>query len=279
MPDGGGKIHDRNPAVQHFVPQCPHDFGAGIIFGGVHTLAAGSASVRGNHGAVRLFVKFHTEPVQPQDGIRRFGDQFAQQFGFCRKMPAPESVQIMLGRRIVGFIRGLNTAFRHHRIGVPDAQFRHHQHLGARLMRFNCSAGTGAASANHQDIRIIVRRRQIDFRILDAAFSLQQGRQFHRHLFTLIRPDFQLRKFGRFVIRMEGRKQIVFFFRSHPARFHGSIGFALGGDILHGFQHFFRIICIHPYLLTLQNHCSISRVLYSSLISSKGFCMRSSIKS
>ena len=88
----------------------------------------------GDHPSIFVFVKHNSQVIQPLDRIRRLHHQFAQQFRPGRKMSAAKGVQVVLYRRVVFLIRRLDSAFRHHGVGIPDPQLGHDHHVRSGLM-------------------------------------------------------------------------------------------------------------------------------------------------
>ena len=170
----------------------------------------------GDHGAVRRFVKLHSQIGQPADGLGRFRDQLVKQILLGGKMPAAVSVQKMLGRRIVGLVGSLDAAFRHHGIGIAHPQLGHQQHLGAVFMGLDGCRAARAAAADDQHIGIIVRVLQIHRRIPQPGLALQQGSQFGGHLVAFVGAEAQRRKPVVPVVGMEGLQQLFLFLRGHP---------------------------------------------------------------
>ena len=74
--DGCCKVNNRNFPVKNLVPEGSHYFCPGIILCSVHSLAACSSSMGGNHGSVRSFVKFHSKVVEPLDSFGSLAYKF-----------------------------------------------------------------------------------------------------------------------------------------------------------------------------------------------------------
>ena len=75
-------------------------------------------------------------------------NEFGQKFRFILIMASANSIEIMRCRRIVFFIRRLNTAFSHARIGITKAQFRRHKDPCPVAGGFNSGSGTSPAAAD-----------------------------------------------------------------------------------------------------------------------------------
>ena len=191
----GSKIYDCNliRTVKNFIAESAHNFRTGVIFAGVHSFTAGSASVRGYHCTVRLFIEFYTQLIEPFDCLRRFCNKRVYKFGLSVKVPAAESVKIMLCRRIVRLIGSLYTAFRHHRICVPYTKFCNKKHFCAGIIRFYCGGRSGSASADYQNVGFVIRAGKIYTGRIYARFCFKYCCKFKRSFFSFVRPDF---KFG-----------------------------------------------------------------------------------
>ena len=270
--NGGGEVHHGNAPVQHFIAERPHDFRAGVVLGGMHTLPGGTAAMGGDHGAVGSLVEFHAQLTEPADGLGGLGDQFIEQILLGRKVAAAEGIQKVLGRAVVGLVGGLDAALGHHGVGVTHAQLGDHHDVGAAVVGLDGCRSAGAAAADDQHIHVIVGVLQIDGQITDAGMGLQQCSQLHRHLVAFVGAHLQVGELLLTVVGMIGGQQLFLLLGRHssgvqldvlrPGRLH------LADRLLHDF------ILIHG---KLPPYFSISRLLYSSLISLRGFCMRSSM--
>lgn len=121
----------------------------------MHSLSRRTAAVRGDHNAVFIFIEHYAQRIEPTDRLGGFRHQFFEQFFLVLEMPAAESVEIVNRRRIVFFIRRLNTAFRHRRVRVADTQFRHHQNVCTRVFRFDRRRSARAAAADDQHVYVV----------------------------------------------------------------------------------------------------------------------------
>ena len=252
--NGGGEVHDLNILViQHLVAQRPHDLRAGVVLGGVHTLAGGTAAVGRNHGAVGCLVEFHTKLRQPLDGLRRVHDELVKKILLRGEVAAAVGIQKMLRRGIVRLICRLNAALGHHGVGVAHAELRDEQHLCTRFLRLDGRRAAGAAAADDEHVRVIVRIRQIGQLFFDAGLSLEQRRQLQRNLAALARADAERCKLVLTVIGMERPEQNVLLLRSHAARVKLCIFLAVRLHQPDGFLNF--RIGIHGFsLLTFRSH-------------------------
>ena len=270
--NGGGEVHHGNAPVQHLIPEGPHDFRAGVILGSVHTLPGGAATVGGDHGAVGSLIEFHAQLTEPADSLGGLGDQFIEQVFLGREVAAAEGVQEVLGRAVVGLIGGLDAALGHHGVGVAHAQLGDHHDVGTAVVGLDGRRSAGAAAADDQHIHVIVWVLQVNGQIADTGMGLQQRCQLHRHLVALVGAHLQVGELLLTVVGMIGGQQLFLLLGRHssgvqldvlrPGRLH------LADGLLHDF------ILIHG---KLPPYFSISRLLYSSLISLRGFCMRSSM--
>ena len=96
--DCTGKINYGNAVctVKGFVAQGTHDFCTGVVLACMHTFAACSATVSGNHSTVSFLVKFNAKVVQPFDNRGSFVYQCVYQFGFSVKVSAAKGIKVVL---------------------------------------------------------------------------------------------------------------------------------------------------------------------------------------
>ena len=106
------------------------------------------------HIAVFIFIKKATKLVKPLDSVGSLHNKASEKLRSCGKMSAAESVEIVLNGRIVGFIRCLNTAFRHHCVRVTDAQLCCNDNSCAGSVCLNGGGSSGTACSDYQNIRI-----------------------------------------------------------------------------------------------------------------------------
>ena len=245
--DGGGEIHHRNAAVQHFIAQGTHDFRAGIVRRRVHALAGGAAAVGGDHGAVLGLIKFHAQFIEPFDRAGRIVYQLLHQFGAIAEVAAAHYVQIVLRGGIAGLIRRLNAALRHHGVGVANAQLGHDHHVRARFIGFDRRGGARAAAADDQHIHIVIDLIQIDMHIQNAASAFQHFVQLDGRFFALVAAHADGGKAVVLIIGMIRFQKRILFFRRHAARLQRDVRFAGSLNLFHGCEHFLsKYHCVCP---------------------------------
>ena len=96
--DGSRKVHYRNASIEDFVTKGSHDLSTGIILCGMHPLSGGSAAVGGDHVALFIFIKFHSQVAEPLDSSRSVIYKLSHKLSFCREMTAAKCVHKMDSR-------------------------------------------------------------------------------------------------------------------------------------------------------------------------------------
>ena len=109
-------------------------------------------------------------------------------------MAAAKSVKVVLGRRVVGLVGSLDSAFGHHCVGVANAELCDKQNFGAGLAGHNRGAGSRSASADYKNISLVVDVVKVDFFGLDAGLGLKHFGQFNRSLLSLVGADLEFHK-------------------------------------------------------------------------------------
>ena len=226
--DGGGEVDDGDAAVEDLVAQRAHDLGAGIVLGRVHALAGGAAAVGRDHGAVRRLVKFHAEPGQPLDGLRRVHDELVQKILLRGKMAAAVGVEEMLGRGVVGLVGGLDVA---------HAELRDDHDLRTGLVGLDGSRAACAAAADDENVRLVIGLREVKLLVQDARFTLEQVGQLQRDLLALVGAETQLGELLGAVVGMELPEQRVLFVRGHAAGVQLDVFFAGCFHLADGGEH------------------------------------------
>ena len=84
-------------SVESFIAQSTHDFCSRIVFAGMHTFAASSATMSCYHSSVSFLVKFNTKVIEPFDYRRSFVYKRIYKFWFSVKVTATITVKIVLG--------------------------------------------------------------------------------------------------------------------------------------------------------------------------------------
>ncbi len=80
-----------------------------------------------------------------------------------REVAAAHRVQIVDRRGVVGLVRRLDAALRHHGVGVADAQLGHDHDLRARFVRLDRRRSARAAAADDEHVDVIVPVGEVDF--------------------------------------------------------------------------------------------------------------------
>ena len=150
------KVDNGNTAVQYLVTQSSHNFRTRIILCRVHSLARCAAAVRGNHRSVLCFIKLNAQIIEPLNCLGGIAYQFCQQLFLCREMSAAESVNKVDCRRIVFFIRRLDSALCHHCVCITDTQLCDNHCFRTGIIRLDCRRRTCAAAADNKYVNIII---------------------------------------------------------------------------------------------------------------------------
>ena len=128
-------------------------------------------------------------------------------------MAAAKSVKVVLRGRVVGLVRGLNSAFGHHCVGVANAELCHEQNFGAGLAGHNRGACSGSASADNQNVGFVVDVVKVNLVRLHAGLCLKHLRQFNRGLLSLVGTNLEFHKLLLDAVGVELQKKVVLFFR------------------------------------------------------------------
>ena len=128
-------------------------------------------------------------------------------------MAAAKGVKVVLGGRVVGLVRGLDSAFGHHRVGVAYAELCHKQNFGAGLAGHNRGACSGSASADNQNVGFVIDVVKVNLVRLHAGLGLKHFGQFNRGLLSLVGADLKFHKLLLDAVRVELQKKVVLFFR------------------------------------------------------------------
>ena len=139
--------------------------------------------------------------------------------------------------RIVGLVSRLNTALRHHRVGVADTQFCNYHRLCARVISFNSRRCARAAAADDKNVNIVTNIVQINIGSLYTAVRLQHFAEFVRNFFAFVRTYFKNGKFALFIVRVISGKEVVLFLSRHANGFISDICFSCR---FNGFQRRFK---------------------------------------
>ena len=121
--DSGGELHDLDlGSVPDLVPEGLHDLSARVVLGRVHPLAGCATSVDGDHCTVGVLVVHHPQLLVPLDHQGSVLDQGLNELRFVGEVAAAHDVQVMDGRRVLGFAGSLDATLGHHGVRVPEAQ-------------------------------------------------------------------------------------------------------------------------------------------------------------
>ncbi len=169
----GGEIDYRYPlSVKNFVAKNSHYFRSRIVAASVHSLSARAAAVSGNHSSVGGFVEHNAEFVEPFDSFGSFANELSQKFGFVGEVSAAQSVDIVDGRRIVGFVGGLNSAFRHHRVGVAHTELGDYHSLCSLIVGFYCRRAACSAAPYYKHVYVVVYLVKVDIHVEHSRLTL-----------------------------------------------------------------------------------------------------------
>ena len=152
------------------------------------------------HTPVCVLVKHNAKLVQPFDRVGSFHYETFYQLRLCSEVSAAERIQIMLNRRIIFLIRRLDTAFRHHRVGVADTKLGHDHHVSACV---DGAGGTCSAAADHKYIYVIIYLRDVNLLLHKTTCGVKHFSQLKGCFLSFVRAYFNLCKCIWIIIRME----------------------------------------------------------------------------
>ena len=233
----GSEVNNGNASVENLIAKRSHNLRAGIVLRGVHTLTGGSAAVRGYHGSVGSLIKLNAEIIEPLNCLGSVANKFCKKFALCGIVSAAVGVNEMYRGRIVGLVSRLNTALRHHRVGVADTQFCNYRRLCARIIGFNGSGRAGAAAADDKNVNVIANVVQINVGSLYTAVRLQHFAKLVGNFLALVRTDFKNGKLALFIVGVISRKEVFLFLSGHTNGFISDICFSCR---FNGFQRRFK---------------------------------------
>ena len=163
-------------------------------------------------------------------------------------MSAAKCIEIMLYRRVIFFVRCLDTAFRHHCVGIADAKLCHNHDIRSRLMCLDRCRSTCSSAADDEHIHVIVNLREIDVILQKTAVGMQHMHQLFVRLLAFVRSYLDLLKCFRAVIRMKLAKQLILLLRGHTTRLHSKPGRSGRLHLFYRFHHFrCKHDCVPPY--------------------------------
>ena len=258
----GSKVNDRDfvRAVENLVAESAHDFGSRIVLACMHTLAARSASVCRDHRAVSFLVEFNAEVVQPFDYGRGLVYKSVDKLRLSVEVSAAESVKIVLCRGIVRLVRRLNSAFRHHCVGVSDAELCCKKDIRSCLACHDCGRCSGSASADYENVRLIVNVGKVDVLRLKARFRLKHCRKLNRRFLSLVRSDFKLLELACDAVRMIFLEKLILFVSSETRMFEFKVFFTFCSN---NFGCFVQFVSVHIILPGTKEGASV--VVYFSI--------------
>ena len=164
-----------------------------------------------NHRPVGVLVEFNSEIVKPLDYGRSLVYQSVDKLRLSVEVSAAERVKIVLGRRVVGLVSRLDSAFCHHRVRVAYAQFRYEKDFCSRLACHNSGRRSRSASADDEDVRLVVNVVKVHLVRLDARLCLKHVRKLVRSLLPFVRTDFKLLELACYAVGMVFLKKLIFF--------------------------------------------------------------------
>ena len=187
----------------------------------------------GDHRAVGSLVEFHAELVQPFDRLGSEGDELLEQLGLCGEVSAAEGVEVVDCGGIAGLVGCLDSALRHHRVCVADAELGDDHNVGSRLVCLDRRGRARTAAADHEHIDVVIGVGEINSVRGDAALSLKERGKLMRHLFALVRADQEAFELVFLIVGMIRRKESVLLLSRHTSWLkHGVLG-ALCLDLFH----------------------------------------------
>ena len=109
--------------------------------------------------------------------------------GLSREMSAAERVEIVDRGAVVGFIRCLNSAFRHHCVCVADTKFRNYHYVRAGVMRGYCRGRTRPAAADNKYVDVVIGFGKVYLHARSSGFTLQKRGEFVKNFIAFVFAD------------------------------------------------------------------------------------------
>ena len=172
--DGGAELHDLDlGSVPDLVPEGLHDLSARVVLCRVHPLAGSATTVDGDHCAVGVLVVHHPQLLVPLDHQGSVHDQGLDELRLVGEVAAAHDVQVMNGRRVLGFAGSLDAALGHHGVRVPEAQLGGQEGLRTRLGGHHRGGRTRTAATDDQHIHVPIDLLEVHVPGLDRRVGLQ----------------------------------------------------------------------------------------------------------
>ena len=203
----------------------------------------------GDHGAVRLFIKHNAHVVKPLYAVRRFGNKLFEQLGLIGKVAAAQRVKIVYRGGIVGLIRRLYAALRHHGVGIAHTKLCYNGHLCALIIGLYGCRSARSAAADYKHVGIVVYIVQLYILAQNAAFAVQQVAQLRGNLIALVGAYGKINKAVLTVVRMKPAKQLVLFLRAHTLKLRA---YSLRSACFHSFYRIQHFLCQHLFFLPIS---------------------------
>ena len=193
----------------------------------------------GDHGAVLFLVEHNTEIVKPFDCARSVADKLLEKLGLIAEVTAAESVNIVDCRRIIRLVSRLDSALRHHGVGVADTKLGDDHRVCTGVKSFDRCRRACSAAADDENVNVIFRVRKVNILAENTACTFKKMTKLRRNLFPLIGADMKRLEACVFIVGMVFFKKRILFVGCHLAKFHAESCLSCCFNLFDGSEHFF----------------------------------------
>ena len=154
-------------------------------------------------------------------------------------MTAAESVNVVDRRGIVGLVSRLNSALRHHGVGVTDTKLGDNHGVCPCIESLDRCRGACSAAADDENVNVIFRVRKVDILTENTACTLEKMTKLRRNLFALVGAYMKCLEACVFIVGMVFLKKRILFVGCHLAKIHAESCLSCCFNLFNGSEHFF----------------------------------------